>query len=210
MLDELLQKRQIWRAGDIGGQDCTLSTGYPELDRSLPGGGWPRAALTEVLLEGYGLGELRLVLPALVRLASGSRIVWIAPPLVPYAPALAAAGLDPGQLVFVQPQDTRECLWAAEQSLRSGVCAAVLVWIGEVDGRWLRRLQLAAEYGRSWGVVFRPDALRRGSSPAALRMRLCTGVPPQLAILKSRGGRPRKLPLMLDPMDRGSAVRFRA
>ena len=35
-----------------------LSSGFDELDRELPGGGWPTRNLTELLLPAEGLGEI--------------------------------------------------------------------------------------------------------------------------------------------------------
>ena len=61
---------------------------------------------------------------------------------------------------------------AAEQALQSGNCAAVLLWSDALDDAASRRLQLAAEKGRSWAIAFR--ALRDASraSAAALRIRV--------------------------------------
>src|SRR5215208_8233359 len=94
-LENLLQQHPIWRGHAPGSVSPTVSTGYADLDRELPGSGWPTGALTEVLGLQEGIGELQLVLPALARLsAAGKRVVWLAPPHLPYAPALAAAGVD--------------------------------------------------------------------------------------------------------------------
>src|SRR6185437_16985152 len=98
-LARLLSHPAIWRGGDCAPEPASVATGFPALDAVLPGGGWPRGALTELLLEREGIGELRLTLPALARLqAEGRSIVWVTPPYRPYAPALAAAGLDPARL----------------------------------------------------------------------------------------------------------------
>src|SRR5215472_758540 len=94
-LDEILRRQPVWRGGALARQLATLSTGFAALDAELPGGGWPRQALTELLGVEPGVGELGLILPALAALTrSGQRSAWVAPPFVPYAPALAAAGLD--------------------------------------------------------------------------------------------------------------------
>jgi len=93
--------------------------------------------------------------------------------------------------MVVRPVSGTEALWAAEQALGSGVCAAVLLWLKGTDDRWLRRLKLAAEAGRSLGVLFRPERHRFESSPAALRLLLTRGDRyPRLDIIKVQGGRP--------------------
>ena len=89
-LDTVLQHPGIWRGDQLAHSGVeTLPTGFAELDEQLPGGGWPRGALTEILIEREGIGELRLLLPALVHASQQSGwLAWVAPPHVPYAPAL--------------------------------------------------------------------------------------------------------------------------
>jgi hypothetical protein len=120
-LSEVLSHPAIWRGGDCAPEPAALPTGYSALDAVLPGGGWPQGALTEILLEREGIGELRLALPALSTLTrEGRAVVWIAPPYRPYAPALAASGIDLARLIVVRGRDLRESLWAYEQALRAG------------------------------------------------------------------------------------------
>ena len=86
-LDLVLQHPGVWRGDRLAhmGED-TLPTGFAELDEQLPGGGWPRGALTEILLEREGIGELRLLLLALARVSATSDWqAWVSPPHVPYA-----------------------------------------------------------------------------------------------------------------------------
>ncbi len=162
----------------------------------MPGGGWPTASLIEVLLDAAGLGEVQLFLPALVqcqRRADGEApwLVWIAPPHEPFAPALAQQGIELARFLVVRPASAAEALWAAEQALSSGVCAAVLLWLKGTDDRWLRRLKLAAEAGGALGVLFRPERHRFESSPAALRLLLTAGdEEPHLELLKVRAAGP--------------------
>jgi len=199
-LDKLLENPRVWRGRDQTGQQAGLASGYPELDRHLPGGGWPRASLTEVLTEHYGIGELRLLMPALARLSTEVSpqdfsepgwIAWVAPPFQPYPPALQQYGIDLSRMLIVRPRDASEVLWSAEQALSSGTCAAVLLWPSILDDQSSRRLQLAAEKGRSWAIAFRPLAARRQPSAAALRLELQSGKQGvRVHILKSRGGRP--------------------
>jgi cell division inhibitor SulA/protein ImuA len=202
-LEKLLENPRVWRGSSHANTRTGLASGYPELDRYLPGGGWPPAALTEILTGQYGIGELRLLMPALAQLSAGETepvydeysepgwIAWIAPPFQPYAPALQQSGIDLSRMLIVRPKDDSELLWSAEQALSSGTCAAVLLWPDRLDDRASRRLQLAAEKGRSWAIAFRPLAARQQASAAALRLELqSTGQGTRVHILKSRGGRP--------------------
>jgi hypothetical protein len=199
-LDDILADARVWKLKDASAAPArpVWSTGKSALDARLPGGGWPTASLIEVLLENTGLGEVQLFLPALVecqRSTAQSRpeapwIVWIAPPHEPYAPALAQQGIELQRLLVVRPTSATEALWAAEQALASGVCAAVLLWLKGTDDRWLRRLKLAAEAGGALGVLFRPERHRFEFSPASLRLLMTRDAQAQITLLKVQGGRP--------------------
>lgn len=202
----MLENPRVWRGRNQVQREAGLSSGYPELDRHLPGGGWPLKALTEILTEQYGIGELRLLMPALARLTAENTpvddnepgwIAWIAPPFQPYPPALQQCGIDLSRMLIVRPRDPSEVLWSAEQALSSGTCAAVLFWPETLDDQASRRLQLAAEKGHSWAIAFRPMLARKQPSAAALRLELhpegtrhSSGQGTRIHILKSRGGRP--------------------
>jgi cell division inhibitor SulA/protein ImuA len=197
-LADILADARVWKLKDASAAPPrpVWSTGRSALDARLPGGGWPTASLIEVLIDESGLGEVQLFLPALVacqRAAVGEApwIVWIAPPHEPYAPALAQEGIELTRLLVVRPDSAVEALWAAEQALSSGICAAVLLWLRGTDDRWLRRLKLAAEAGGALGVLFRPERHRFESSPASLRLWMtCRGSAAHLELLKVQGGRP--------------------
>jgi hypothetical protein len=197
-LADILADARVWKLKDASATPSrpVWSTGRSALDARLPGGGWPTASLIEVLLETPGLGEVQLFLPALVKCQQRIDgevpwLVWIAPPHEPYAPALAEYGIELSRLLVVRPASATEALWAAEQALSSGVCAAVLLWLQGTDDRWLRRLKLAAEAGGALGVLFRPERHRFESSPASLRMALTQGEHGiQLELVKVQGGRP--------------------
>jgi hypothetical protein len=206
-LDALLERADIWRGGRHALRERTspsgLSSGIEALDSELPGGGWPLGALTELLSDRHGIGEIALLLPALAGLSRAGRwIAWVSPPYLPYAPALAAAGLDLTRVLIVQARGVDDALWALEQLLRSGVCGAALAWPATIDTRRLRRLQLAAETGGAMGMMFRPLAAERESTPSALRLRLEPAEDALIAhILKCRGA-PSRHPLHLRPQGR--------
>lgn len=188
-LAELLRHTpHLWRGRDgLPGGAAVLPTGFPVLDAAV--GGWPRGALTEIVVPVWGIGELRLLLPAMRALQEEGRpLVWIAPPFLPYAPALAAAGVDLRRLLLLDGLATEKDLWwAMEASLRSAACGLVLGWPGRPGDRtMLRRLQLAAADGRSLALLLAAEHL--SGTPAALRLRLQTrddGL--YIQILKQRG-----------------------
>jgi hypothetical protein len=199
-LAAILEHPAIWRGDRLSGVATpSLPTGFRALDAELPGGGWPAASVTEILPRHEGIGELRLLNPALSALSAGKRaLVWVAPPYLPYAPALAAAGVDLSRFILVRTRSQKQSLWAIEQALRSKTCGAVLAWPDRVTWPELRRLQLAAEGSRALAVLFRPARAAADASPATLRLALDThagGL--AVRILKRRGAALDK-PLLLN------------
>ena len=185
-LDAMLSAQTVWRAGRApataaGGEP----TGHAALDALLPQGGWPRRALTELLLPADGVGELSLLLPTLARLTqAGTVVAVVAPPYLPYAPAWQAAGVDLRHLEIIDA-DARGALWAFEQCLRSAACGAVLGWPLHADAQSLRRLQVAADGGDCLAFAFRDRRHAANPSPAALRLEHAGGA---WHVRKCRGG----------------------
>jgi hypothetical protein len=206
----VLSNPAVWRGGDCAPEPAAFSSGFPALDAALPGRGWPGGALTEIMLEREGIGEIRLTLPALARLqAQGRDVVWIAPPHVPYAPALASAGLDLARLLVVRCRSPADQLWAYEQALRAPECGAAFAWFGQHDDRIMRRLAVAAREGRTWGVLWRRPGQRAVAATASLRLALA----PQegrlaVRVLKRRGGDLAQ-PVFIDVDENGIGIAFR-
>ena len=192
----------IWRGKAATVARAVIPTGFRDLDRALPGGGWPLGALTEILADGYGIGELGLLMPALAALTKEDPakpkkwVAWIAPPFIPYAPALQQHGVNIDRLLMIHPtSSSKSRLWAIEQAVRSGSSVGVLAWVAaaDADDIILRRLQLAAEEQGCWVLLFRPANARLQRSPAALRIHLSqtqSVEATRVEIIKCRGGRP--------------------
>jgi hypothetical protein len=177
-----------------------VSTGFTELDAEFPGGGWPAGSLTEIMPACEGIGELRILGPALAGLsARGRHLVWIAPPYLPYAPALAAAGVDLARLFIVRTGSEREALWALEQALRSNACGAALAWLPSPTYPELRRLQLAAGGSSTLALLFRPSPAANESSPAVLRIALASEREGLAVRILKRRGAPLARPILLAP-----------
>lgn len=186
-LDALLSDRKVWRGQPVALPATTQPTCLAALDDVLPTGGWPEAALTELLLPADGVGELRLLLPTLARLTQAKQdIVLVAPPYVPYPAGWRQAGVDFAYVHLIDAS-ARDALWATEQCLRAGCASAVLCWPQHADDRALRRLQVASETGQALGFAFRDARVACNPSPAALRI-VFDSTPSQVRVLKCRGG----------------------
>ncbi len=168
----VLSRQDTWRGRSRRQSRRTVTTGNIHLDLLLQGG-WPVSALSELLPQQPGIGELSLLLPTLKYYADNNQLcVWLDPPHQPYAPTLAAAGIPLDKLLVVRSQNSAEWLWAAEQSIRSG--ALLLAWTKQQTPRYagLRKLQLAAADSNNAAFLFSPVSTLAAPSPVALRLEL--------------------------------------
>jgi hypothetical protein len=215
-LSAALNHPALWRGNDFAPVATpSVPTGYAELDVHLPGAGWPTGVITEIHVERPGIGELQLVMPAAARLTQADRWqVMIAPPYLPYAPALAAHGVKLSRLMLIRPKTLAEQLWACEQALQTTSCGTVMLWLDQTSERIpenaLRRLQLTAERREVLTMLFRAS---RASSCTQAVLRLHVSREENntvVRILKRRGGglpAPVALDLHSTLLRRPSAVR---
>lgn len=179
----------LWRADELGSPvSRTLSTGHPELDAELPGGGWPCSVVTELLQAQPGVLEWRLLGRAM-RAVTARDVVLVGPPRALHAAGLAQAGLDDRRLVWLQAQTPAERLWCAEQLVRAGCCGVIIAWLPQARPEQIRRLQVAAQ--ASAGPIFlcRPLATQHEASAAPLRVHAALGADWDIDVhvLKRRG-----------------------
>jgi len=203
---------KLWRGShsrhDSHNNQKSIDTGYESLNQQLHSNGWPLGTTTEFGISTHGIGELRLLLPALVLpTLKGSKhspqieysppprlrqLVLIAPPYLPFAPALLKHGVKLNDLTVIQTNTLKDSLWAVEQSLAANCCNAVICWTGKqkINTHDLRRLQLAAEKTQSWSVLFRHSDCLKEASASGLRIQLNSNIYSKLElnILKQPNG----------------------
>ncbi|MGI4813587.1 MAG: translesion DNA synthesis-associated protein ImuA [Janthinobacterium lividum] len=191
----------LWRASELGhSTGHTLETGYPALSAELPGGGWPLGVLIDLLVQQPGVGEIRLLRPALG--ATGMQaIALLQPPHLPNAPAFAYLGIPLDKLLLLRAERSADALWSAEQILRAGSCGALVLWQKHIRAESLRRLHLAAQCSETLFLLVRPLAAAQDSSPAPLRLALRpAGDGIAVDIVKRRGpAREQPLSVLLQP-----------
>lgn len=198
-----LLQRQIWRGDQLAEAAVrTVSSGHRALDPCLPGQGWPTGSLTELLTEQDGIGELRLLAPALaaVTVEHERHVMLIAPPYRPYAVALRAWGVAVERVIWVRAPQS-QAFWAAEQALKQDGMGAVLVWSAQARPEALRRLQVAAQDCRSLVFLIRPVAAAAQASAAPLRI-ACRLVLPEGAQALNRRQWLQEIGLALDIVKR--------
>ncbi|MFM0196147.1 translesion DNA synthesis-associated protein ImuA [Paraburkholderia strydomiana] len=162
----------LWLASQLAhGRGRVVETGYPALSAELPGGGWPVGALVDLLVQHPGVGELRLLRPALT--GTGKRpVAFVQPPHTPDGLGLSYIGLSLEQMLRVKAPKTADALWSVEQILRSGSCGALVFWAQYAQASSLRRLHLAAQSSETLFIMVRPLAAVQDASPALLRLAL--------------------------------------
>lgn len=160
---------RIEGAGTVG-HAGVLPFGHPGIDASLPGGGLALAALHEVAAEGIDADFAAA--PALFAAGILARrpgpVLWVLQHADLFAPALAAAGLHPARVVYVEA--TRDAvLLAMEEGLRHPGLAGV---VAEVSARVSltasRRLHLAAQSGGALALLLRRQARDKEGTLAAV------------------------------------------
>src|SRR5690606_1511001 len=192
----------LWRATQLARSAARgVPTGHAALSAQLPAGGWPQGALVELLAPHPGIGEIRLLQPALAQLDRRHVIALVQPPHVPHLACWQGWRLDPRQLLWVAPERPADALWAAEQILKHGTCGALLCWLPRARPEALRRLHLAAQGHDTLCFAFRPATAAQQASPAPLRLALAPA-PGGLSvhILKRRGpAHPEPLAIAFEP-----------
>lgn len=101
---------------------------------------------------------------------SGGTVLWIKPSWFAEAinPVALSAFFDPRDIILARTADQTETLAAAEEGLRSGAVSLVVMEMDRpVDLTPGRRLQLAAETGRSIGLALFPEGM--GNQAATTR-----------------------------------------
>lgn len=181
----------VWRGAELGGQATpVISSGWPALDRELPGGGWPHRVLCEVLSPQPALIEWRLLGPALRAVAAGGgQIVVVAPPRQPYMPGLIHDGLDERRFVWIRAEGPAQRLWVTEQLIKANACQALVAWLPQARHEQLRRLQVCAQAAEGLVFLCRPEAAQHEASAAPLRVHATFALDWELRvrILKRRG-----------------------
>jgi protein ImuA len=187
-----------------------VATSFAVLDAFLPWRGWPIGAMTEIMTDAVGCGELSLLLPAMARLTHEKRpVLCIGSPHTLFAPALTQAGIDASRVTQINPsssaKQSKENLWSAEQALKTGLPGMVVLWSPanmSCAPETLRRLHLSTLGRETLLIHFRGKSSMSQPSPAWLRFGFAADdTHIRLQVLKCRG---RLLTRPLITLDRAS------
>lgn len=182
----------VWRGDQLGTPTTrVVLTGFPDLDKELPGGGWPAHALTELLQPQPGVMEWRLLGPAIRDVASqGKHVIVVSPPKHPHLPGLRQQGVDERLLVWIQAETPAERLWVTEQLVKANAAGLLISWLPQARQEQIRRLQVCAHSCNSPVFLCRPATAEHEPSAAQLRLQVRHAPDWELHVhlLKRRGG----------------------
>lgn len=154
--------RTLETAGRPGG--VRVSSGSVGMDRCLPGGGYAKGSMLELVHGGMshrrglfcGMGLMGLgVRIAKEWVSDGKYLVILDRDRQFYAPGVAAMGVPLERLIVLQPSSESDAIWGMDQALRNSAVGAVVAWVHRLEDRVARRLQLATEHGGGLGVLLR-------------------------------------------------------
>ena len=168
-----LHSLNAWERKTASSSSLVTPTGVAGLDTILPGEGWPKSGLVEIIVPDEYTDAAFLVMPALVRLSRQGRwIAMVSPPCQTRARLFTDADINPARVLQVNPHPGRSALWTAESMLQSGTCGAVLAWPNCNTELMDKRLQKAAAKGKALGILIRYEGLSIPPSGVDVRLKL--------------------------------------
>lgn len=194
-IESIQSRGRIGEAGPahLGAPGACLSTAWPQIDLAL-GGGLARGSLHEWFAQkdrGRWFPPMAIFIHLAWRaieenLTDGPLILWIGRSCWPNPRALirvalgGSGGSDDRALLarslLIDPPDDAARMWAIDLSLRSSAVALVAADGARLDMAATRRLQLAAEAGRSLLLLARPHHEINELSAAATRWVVRPGI----------------------------------
>jgi protein ImuA len=146
-----------------------LPFGIAAVDERLATSGLRLDALHEIAPGSPGLGDdaaATLFTAGLAARAWGP-VLWVVRRRDLFAPGLYQVGLSPERLLYAEANDDAELLALMEEGLRHRGLGAVIGEVRRASMANTRRLQLAAEGGRTIGLLMKRHA-REGGNPLAV------------------------------------------
>jgi protein ImuA len=172
--------RQIREMETAGRPDQDrISSGCSAMDRCLPGGGYARGSMLELLRSHSGSGVTSIALMiARQAVVEGKYLVLVDPQRQFYPPAMMSLGIPMDRVIALQPSNHADAIWGLAQVLRCTAVGAVIAEVGTFEDRVARKLQLAAEQGGGLGIFIR-DANAARAQPSWADVQWRVGCLPQ-------------------------------
>jgi len=146
--------------------------GLGPLESAFPNGVFPTGTIHEMLCptpeQAAATGGLMGGLLASLMQQGGS-CLWISISRKLFPSALAAFGVMPDRVIFVDLQREKDVLWVMEEALKCEGLAAVIAEVRDISFAQSRRLQLAVESSRVTGFLLRNDLRKLGTTTCVAR-----------------------------------------
>ncbi len=194
----LAQLRETLRTLEASGlkRRPVLPFGIGEIDSRLASTGLRLDALHEAAAASADLADdaaATLFLAGLAARAFGP-VLWVVRRRDLFAPGLAQVGLEARRLIYAEARDDDELLAMMEEGLRHRGLGAVLGEAKRAQMAATRRLQLAAEGGRTIALLLRRHGRQGGDplgAPSSAVTRWRVGAAPSTPLPVAGVGRPR-------------------
>lgn len=176
------------------------------MEDAFPGKVFPTGAVHEFLSPSYesATASAGFIAGLLSRiLQHKGACLWIATKRTLFPPALAAFGIEPDQVIFLDLVRESDALWVMEEALKCEALGAVVGEIREIGLTQSRRLQLAVEQSRVTGFLHRISPAKTEHIAAVSRWQISPvastlqeGIPGvgcprwSVELLKVRNGKP--------------------
>ena len=149
-----------------------IQTSFGPLRDAFPQGTFPTAAIHEFLSTGPAAaaatsGFIAGLLQHLIDV--NGPCIWISTRRTIHPPALAAFGLPPERIVFIDLARERDVLWTTEEALKCEGITAVVCEASELSFTQSRRLQLAVESSHVTGFIHRSNPRQVGANACVSR-----------------------------------------
>jgi cell division inhibitor SulA len=168
-----LHNLNAWERSPSPATSLVTPSGIDGLDGLLPGGGWPKSGLVEVIVSDEYIDVMSLLMPMLACLSQQGRwIAMVTPPCQARARLFTATDLDPVRVLQVNPHPGRSALWTAESMLQSGSCGVVMAWPNCNTELMDKRLQKAAASGKALCILIRYEGLSIPPSGVDVRLKV--------------------------------------
>jgi protein ImuA len=133
-IDALRERIRCLEGGARHGR-AVLPFGVRAIDERLPEGGLALGALHEVAGGGNGAidGAAAALFSAGIAARTRGRVLWCVTRQNLFAPALAAAGIAPDRVIYVEAGDDKAVLACFEEALRHGKLGAVVAEVSRLS-----------------------------------------------------------------------------
>ena len=185
--------KKLERAGPVIGpvRGSRYTFGIPEIDQALWRADFPSAGLHEVLgQEGPADFAAANAFVAAISARLSGGVLWCVGRSQIYAPAIAAIGLSPKKIVFVNAHSDDDILSSMEEGLRHSALGAVIGEVRHVSLTASRRLILASEKSGVAAFILRPPISRKRTEHVACATRWRVSAMPSTVLPVAGIGRP--------------------